>query len=154
MPSGRRSTVAPKLCITSTCGSISRMPRLQPLTSSSMRATPKRASSPGTSMIELRISSGRRCKPSSKRVCRWCTSSTRAGEVHRDVAAQRAEDLEDLLHVGDLGDAAQAHRLARQQRGAQDREDGVLVRRRDEPAAQRRAAVDDEVGHVRAGARR
>ena len=78
MPSGRRSTVAPKLCITSTCGSISRMPRLQPFTSSSMRATPKRDSSPGTSMMLLRISSGRRCTASSKRVCWWCTSRMRA----------------------------------------------------------------------------
>ena len=70
-----------------------------------------------------------------------------AGEVDFDLAAEHAEDLDDLLHVGDLWDAAQAHRLTRQQRGAQDGQHGVLVRRRRDAAAQWRAAVDDEVGH-------
>ena len=61
----------------STCGSISRTPSVQPLTLSSSRATPKRASSGGTSMMDERISSGSRCTAASKRVSRWCRSSTR-----------------------------------------------------------------------------
>ena len=69
------------------------------------------------------------------------------GVVDGDATAELAEDLEDLAHVGDVGHALQAHRLARQQRGAQDGQHGVLVGRGHEAAGERRAAKHDEVGH-------
>ena len=68
-------------------------------------------------------------------------------EIQLDAGAEPAEDLDDLLHVGDLGHAAQAHRLLGQQRGAEDGQDGVLVGRGDDAAGEGRAAVDDQVGH-------
>src|SRR5688572_867899 len=51
-------TSAPNARNTATCGSISRAPSVQPLTSCSSRASPRRTSSPGIIMIEARIAWG------------------------------------------------------------------------------------------------
>jgi hypothetical protein len=57
------------------------------------------------------------------------------GKVHRHVAAERTENLEDLLDVGDFRYADEAQRLIGQQRGAKDGEDSVFIGgRRDLPA--------------------
>ena len=51
-------TSAPNARNTATCGSISRAPSVQPLTSCSSRASPRRTSRPGIIMIEARIACG------------------------------------------------------------------------------------------------
>ena len=66
-------------------------------------------------------------------------------EVHRDRAAQPAEHVEDLADIRDVGDAVKPHRFARQQRRAQDGQDGVLVGGRNDAALKGLAAVDDEM---------
>ena len=66
-------------------------------------------------------------------------------EVDVDLAAEPLEEVEDLARVGDVGHAAQRHRLVGEQGGAEDRQHGVLVGGRDDRAAgERAAAVDDE----------
>jgi hypothetical protein len=89
-----RSTLPPKRWNTSTCGSISRTPSVQPLTLSSRRATPKRASSGGTSMIEERISSGSRCSEAFEHRLAVMQLERARLVVHLHVAAERAEDVE------------------------------------------------------------
>ena len=80
------------------------------LTSSSRRALPKRGSSGGTSIIDERISSGRRA--GRVEVGAVVELSTPSSNRPRPTA-QRLEEREDLAHVGDVGHAAQRDRLAR-----------------------------------------
>ena len=58
------------------------------------------------------------------------------GFVQLHLAAQGAEDVQDLAHVGDVRHAVQPQRLIGQQRGAQDGQDRVLVGGRNDAAAQ------------------
>ncbi len=67
--------------------------------------------------------------------------------VHADIGAKRAEDIEDLAHVGDVRHPVQPHRLVGQQGGAQHRQDSVLVGGGYDAATQRRAAMHDQIRH-------
>ncbi len=68
-------------------------------------------------------------------------------EVHLHRAAEIAEEIQQLADVGDVRHTQQAHRLSTQQGGAKHRQNGILVGGRDDPAAERRTAVHDKVGH-------
>jgi len=70
-----------------------------------------------------------------------------AGEVHLDRRAERAEELEQLAHVGDVRHPVQHDRLVGEQRGAQHRQHRILVGRRVDAAPQRAAAVHDQMAH-------
>ncbi len=65
--------------------------------------------------------------------------------LHR--RAGRGDQLQHGVHVQDLGDVAQHHRLVGQQRGGHDGQRGVLVPGRADGAAQRLPALDDEALH-------
>jgi translation initiation factor 6 (eIF-6) len=54
-------------------------------------------------MIDERISSGRRCSAGVEAGGAVVQVERAAVVVHPHVAAERAEDLEDLAHVGDVG---------------------------------------------------
>ncbi len=68
-------------------------------------------------------------------------------DVDVDSGAQRAEEREELPHVGDVGHAVQHEGRVAQERRAQDRQHGVLVRRRSDGALERAPAVNDQVAH-------
>ncbi|MCY1221857.1 hypothetical protein D9M72_339290 [compost metagenome] len=72
------------------------------------------------------------------------------GFIEPDIAAQHAENIEDLADIGDVRHAVQAQRLVGQQRGAKHGQHCILVGRGDDAAAQGRATVDDEIGHGKA----
>ncbi|MNL45807.1 hypothetical protein D3C87_1684830 [compost metagenome] len=73
------------------------------------------------------------------------------GFIQLHLAAQRAEDVENLAHIGNVRHAMQRQGLVGQERGAQNGQHGVLVGRRNDAAAQGRATVDDEAGHGEGG---
>src|SRR5215218_4214443 len=68
-----------------------------------------------------------------------------AGPLHRGPG--RGDQLQHGLHVQDLGDVVQHHRLVGQQRGGHDGQGGVLVPGRADGAAQRLPALDDKALH-------
>ena len=60
--------------------------------------------------------------------------------------ADRAQHVEDALHLDDAGHVAQRRPAAVEQGGAQQGDGGVLRRLDDDAAAQRAAALDAQVG--------
>jgi hypothetical protein len=74
---------------------------------------------------------------------RWCR---RRGPNRLTNPARRKGD--EFLDVGDVRDVAERDLGVGEQRGAEDGQDGVLVARRRDGAAQGLAAVDDEIGHA------
>ncbi len=72
------------------------------------------------------------------------------GAVPRDERALLGEEVHELLDVGDVRHMVQHDLGVGQQRRAEEGQDGILVARRRDGAAQGFAAVDDEIGHEKA----
>ena len=66
--------------------------------------------------------------------------------LHR--ASQDLQDLDHDVHVLDLGQIAEDHRLIREERGRQTRQGGVLVAARLDTSLQRESAFYDVLVHA------
>jgi len=69
------------------------------------------------------------------------------GAVPVDAGALFLEKTDEFFEVGDRGDVSQGDGFVGQQRGTEDGQHGVFVAGGDDGAAERVAAVDDEVCH-------
>ena len=72
----------------------------------------------------------------------------RAGRaIPSDLRTLRLKEGDEFIEIGDVGYVEQRHGLIGEQRGAENREDGVFVAGRRDGAGERATAVDNEIGH-------
>ena len=143
---GRARSVAPSARKASRWGSRRRRPMTSP-PGGGMSAWPKRASSGPASRNDARMRSA--CSRST------CASrSTPAAQMHDLVVVaplgrrpEAAQHAQHRLDVADARDVAHDDLVGRQDRGGEDRQGAVLVPGGRDGAAQRHAAVDDELLH-------
>ena len=108
-----------------------------------------------------RAGTTRGCAPPSRSsTSEWLSSSawsaTTLSSRHSTFTSRQPQQLEHRLDVGDARDVPQHDLLARQERGGERRQCGVLVAGGSHGAREGRPAFDDELLHVadRSGARR
>jgi hypothetical protein len=111
----RRSTMKPRRPITSTCGSISRTPSVQPLTTFATRTTPKRASGGWHQHHRRSHLIGQAVLGRFEAGIAVAKLEHAPGVVDCDLVSQRAEDFGDRAHISDRRNPNQAHRLALEQ---------------------------------------
>ena len=86
-----------------------------------------------------------------RRSVEWSSVMVPAARSQVTRGALLGEEGDELLDVGDERDVAERDLGVGEERRAEDGQDGVLVARRRDGAAEGFAAVDDQIGHVAKG---